>query len=669
MRRSSIRLVLGLTVAAATLGMVAEGAQAKRRRRLNPRLARAPLYLSSFLQDGRTDVRRNEQLVFKFTALLRTGSLENRTVQIAAVTPSGVRPARGALRAKGTKVFFDPTRTQRNFDESRKKNSTVTDKDNPTGFEAFQDYTILLPAAPELNTLQNKRRDPLRQEFTSNFRTNGTYDDPVAGQPQFIGDFGTGKLGFDPPRSGSTGLVDEDAIVVFEFSEPIDINTLDPSSSVTVERIAIGEPVPGFIRLDPLDGSGRRFQFVPSLGFGSDEVNSSGWDIVVRLTTSVKDLAGNPLKRPVEFPVFRTRFVPGKPSSSILSEGFDDQTRQDPLSILEGAEWDTLEEGFLLGGVPTTFPNVDVQYTTASTGTAIVRTRVAEPLVAEAVPASGGGGCATVPQGSRTQMLYIPADIGAEAAVVGVGWGPSSNALFAATYPDIELRLGHTSVATLGSDWDANVNLGSPLLVYQGDYHVPQALDIFPGGVDMGYWDWPTFTSVFEYNGFNNFVFDAKAPGGNNCQILRVGFVPAGVTFANRRAVSRNAESPTADFGLGADKVIYDIRLKKRRRTTRATSNFIELASDNPVLAAPILSPPGQSGGVDVLLELDGAHGKSDPFNPGGFIADASTATGWTSDATKIDGHRFVRFRVTMVANLTTNQTARVSSIQVPYQF
>jgi hypothetical protein len=39
------------------------------------------------------------------------------------------------------------------------------------------------------------------------------------------------------------------------------------------------------------------------------------------------------------------------------------------------------------------------------------------------------------------------------------------------------------------------------------------------------------------------------------------------------------------------------------------------------------------------------------------------------TDVTQIDGHRFVRFRVVMVANLNTNQTARISSIQVPYQF
>jgi hypothetical protein len=162
-------------------------------------------------------------------------------------------------------------------------------------------------------------------------------------------------------------------------------------------------------------------------------------------------------------------------------------------------------------------------------------------------------------------------------------------------------------------------------------------------------------------------VFDAAVAGANNCQILRVGFVPAGIAFPNRRAVSLNSKGTTADFST--DTVIYDIRFKKRRRTTRAISTWYELASDKPVFAAPIVSPVGQAGGVSVLLEVEGADGKPDPFNPGGFIADPTTGTGFTPNASDIDGHRFFRFRLSMFANLTTNQTARVTSVQFPYCF
>lgn len=668
MRSTSFRFVTAVAVAAVVLGSFAHEAEAKRKKRYDAKLARQALIMTSFVQNGRTDVRRNEVLTFKFSAYVRNASLSSRSLRVAASTATGFRDATGALRPKGTKVLFDPTRTQRNYDESQKKNSLVTEKDNPTGFGSFTDHIVEIPTSPNLEVLRNHRRQPIVQSFSGSFRTNGKYDDPVPGQPAFVGDRGTGQLGFVPRQAGATGLVDEDAQIVLEFSEPMDISTLDPSSSVIVERVTIGERVPGFIKLDPNERSGRRFLFVPSLGFGSDEANQAGWDIQVTLTTEISDLAGNPIKRPMIFPIFRTKYVPGKPSSSILGEAFDDQKNMDPMTVTEGGEWSTLEEGFLIGGVPTTFPNQDVQYTQISTGlTSLVRTRVVEPLVAESVPSSGGGGCSAVPKGSRTQMLYIPQDLGDPAAVVAVGWGPSSNALFAATHPAVEVRMGHTSVQALGSDWNANVNLGTPQLLYDGEYSIPQALNINPPGLDGGFWDWPTFSNPFEFNGINNVVFDAKVAGGNNCQILRIAFIPAGVSFPIRRAVSRDKDQPSAAFAT--DAVVYDIRFKKRRRTTRATSNFYELASDFPVLAAPIVSPSTQSGGVQVVFELEGAPGKPDPFNPGGFIADPSRATGWVTDPSLADGNRFVRFRVTMVANLTTNQTARISSVQVPYQF
>jgi len=263
--------------------------------------------------------------------------------------------------------------------------------------------------------------------------------------------------------------------------------------------------------------------------------------------------------------------------------------------------------------------------------------------------------------------MYVPADVGNDAAIVGIGWGPSSNALFAATHPEIILNLGHTSLQTLGADFTGNINVGTPQQVFKGQYTIPQALNIKPPGLDTGYWDWPTFQSPFEWNGVNNLVFDAAVAGGNNCQILRVAFIPAGIAFPQRRAVSRNYKSATADFAV--DTIVYDISFKKRRRTTQAISLWNELASDFPIFATPILSPVGQPGGVSVLLELEGANGKPDPFVTGAFIADPTTGTGFTPNASEIDKHRFFRFRVSMFANLTTNQTARITSLQVPYEF
>jgi hypothetical protein len=361
--------------------------------------------------------------------------------------------------------------------------------------------------------------------------------------------------------------------------------------------------------------------------------------------------------------------VPGKPSTSIIVESFDDQDNMDDETLVQGGEWDTVKEGALRGGLATTYAPVTVQHTAATLGQpVVVRTRVAEPIVTEVVPPSGGGGCTALPQGSRAQMLYTADEIGVEGAVTTAGWGPSSNAIFAANYPDVDIFMGHTSLNALGSDFTSNVNIGNPIAVYRGDYNVPQAANIDPtGALDTKFWRWPDLSTVFEFDGVNNLVFDAAVAGGTNCQIQRVAFVPAGTAFPNRRAVTRNAKSQTADFTV--DTVIYDIQFTKRRRTTRAISKWFEAAAASPLFAQPIVSPVGQPGGVQVMVEVEGAHGRPDPFKPGAFIADESTGTGWTGTATEIDGRQFVRFRIVMVANLTTNQTATINSFQLPYQF
>ena len=96
MRSSSYRFVAGVAIAAMVVGTLAPEAQAKRKRR-DPNLGRKPLVMTSFLQNGRTDVRRNEKLVFKFSALLRRASVSHRSVRIAASTATGFRDATASL--------------------------------------------------------------------------------------------------------------------------------------------------------------------------------------------------------------------------------------------------------------------------------------------------------------------------------------------------------------------------------------------------------------------------------------------------------------------------------------------------------------------------------------------------------------------------------------------
>jgi hypothetical protein len=272
-----------------------------------PTRGRGPLVLTSFLQNGRTDVWRNEVLEFRFSAPLRRGSVTDRTLQIGRLTPSGLLDsADGARVVAGNVVRFDTRRTQANYDASRRPGGTWVEGDRPEGLMANGTYTVRVPSKPGAPSLKSRDGRAIFQGFAGTFVTNDQCIDAAEGQPSFVGDHGTGLLGFDPPRSGPQGLVEENAAIVLEFSEPVLSRSLVPGATVIVRRAATGASVPGSIVPDPSAPSGRRYLFVPDGGYGFG-AQGQGWGITVSLTTGINDIAGNALKRAVGAQEFRTR--------------------------------------------------------------------------------------------------------------------------------------------------------------------------------------------------------------------------------------------------------------------------------------------------------------------------------------------------------------------------
>jgi len=266
-----------------------------------------PLVLTSFVQRGRTDVYRNEVLVFRFSTALKPGSVDWHSLQVNELIPAGSKPAAGARIVSGNTVRFDPRRSQRNYDESQLPNSTWFEMDHPEGMTGLAAHEVRLNVAAARTTLRSRGGRRLATPYVATFSTSNVCVDPVPGQPAFIGDHGTGLIGFEPPRSGATGLVDADAVVVFEFSEPVLSASLVPGVTVIVTKITTGQQVAGAVVPDPDAASGRRFLFVPTGVWGADTKNKQGWDVQIALTKGITDLAGNTLKRAVSFPVFRTR--------------------------------------------------------------------------------------------------------------------------------------------------------------------------------------------------------------------------------------------------------------------------------------------------------------------------------------------------------------------------
>jgi hypothetical protein len=269
----------------------------------------APLFLTSFVQRGRTDVRRNEVLEFRFTAPLRRASVDERTLQVNELVAEGRRPVVGARIVRGHVVLLDPRRTQRNYDASLVPNSFVTERDHEIGFSASAAFEIRIPAAVDRRVLRTRDGRRIAQRYVGHFATNARYLDPDPGQPSFAGVAYTGLLDFTPPRDAATGIVAADASIVLCFSEPIAPESMRLGDTVIVRHATNGSDVAGTLAPAPGDDTLFSYWFTPAGGWGFDS-QGQGWDVVVSLTTGITDLAGNALKRPVNLPSFRTAASP-----------------------------------------------------------------------------------------------------------------------------------------------------------------------------------------------------------------------------------------------------------------------------------------------------------------------------------------------------------------------
>ncbi len=427
----------------------------------------------------------------------------------------------------------------------------------------------------------------------------------------------------------------------FELGNTIQVKneTLSTLQGITV-------PVPG--TFSP-DFCARTWTFTPSFSYGG-----AGYDIAVILGTGLKDLAGNPLRNPQTLR-FRTEVKAGVVTTQTISEPFDNQTKMDAANTT--AAWNSTVLGVLQGGAVTS--NVINVQLTATDYPGGVRTRVRDHPFANTGSAGVG----------HDQWIFFQAQMGTAAAITQIGWGPSSNALFASYHSEVITTLGHTQGDSLSTNFPNNFDVGTPVKVSDDYYIIPQRATIDPPcGTDacaVGYWPLPTFSNFFEYNGKNNLILDIDATLGTNYQITRIFFGPASFPLTHMFG------STGATTGTFAETVVSDTQFTKKRRTTIGQSLFYDSGVGNPNYNSPIVTPSAQSGGTVANVEFEGADGILFPIpgNPNNVIPDPTTYTGFVSNVDQLDGRRFIRFRFTFVANVTTGAVPVVKSISVPYIF
>jgi hypothetical protein len=429
-----------------------------------------------------------------------------------------------------------------------------------------------------------------------------------------------------------------------------------------------GDPfqVPGSLEWQ---GDGSRYVFRPTSGYGSGP-----YRIRVSLTQGITDLAGNPLLNAPWSTYFYTEYKPGVTTPGSLVEDFSTKTYLDGVNTT--GDWDGTYRGELRSGAMTTrIVTIDPK----GDGVNSRETLTDYPLVRP----DQAPGCNAWVNGCRSMQSYTVSELGTgPGTITQMAWGPNSNALFLASHSNIQITMGY--VADPNGDGNLKAELvpvfknnfldGKPAPHYSGSYDIPQRLNIDPPGLDTGYWPWPKNQRPFDYDGTRGIVIDFNMDPGTDCQTVRgwnwgvpgAGGAPG---IRNLIATAKNAEADNFSVPAGGQMYIFDMRFTIRRRVTVAQSLWYNANVVSPIWGKPIVSPPQQSNAASYTLEMQAAL---NPYLP-------NTYTDWTQDITDFntmrDGEnqliffRYLRFRITLFADIDTDTLARIDQLTFPFQF
>ena len=281
--------------------------------------------------------------------------------------------------------------------------------------------------------------------------------------------------------------------------------------------------------------------------------------------------------------------------------------------------------------------------------------------------------------GRRQLNLYRRGELGVSGTIIRVAWGPESDATFAATYPNVNIRIGHklagTSLAqgTLNGQFDVNG------FVTKQDYRVPQAFDINGAPPNDGYLDWPTLKSFFEYDGKNDVILDVEAQEGNTFQTFRA-FQAISQFFgtctctnffgcaANNSIGLRQGDGiwggdtyapgnnpPLGTFNPYPGVNVMQFELANLRSDAR--SLYYNTNSPDPDYLSPIVNPLVQQGGATVTFTWSASAD--------GIVEDVP----FSPNIDDCDGFQFIRFQAVLRANFFTKGRPRVELLEIPFIF
>ncbi|MBI1853709.1 MAG: hypothetical protein HYR85_25520 [Planctomycetes bacterium] len=641
-----------------------------------------PLELVAFEQDERTDVSRNQPLTFTFSTSIDPQSVSVDGFQIR----SGLDVVQGRVVVNGNQLTFYPTVL---LDDRNDYNPPNDPPINGVGLLASTQYHVVAIANSPFS-MRSRNGSPLANTFSASFMTNNSFlpEDPGI-SPRIVGDpiifperiVPGGSFFGDPNVPSSLPLFDPTSIrITVQFSEAMDPGRFNPFTTFTLVKPPefnppagdpnnpscalppLGAPILGNIEPSP---DATSFTFEPLFSLGDRLCTSDPFVLKFSVSPDLTDLAGNslvddsgqPLTEPFVF-YFTTRDKPGEPNFFVTNETFSTTTnRGSPNDFFHPntARW--TGNGFLEGN--------PVTRRTVTVADAESTFNLPQPLTSA---------------GNRLQMLYFRDNFnngstgpGVE-SFISMSWGPKSNYVFASIYPLITLKLGHTrSTVSQGLQATFDVNFqgftNNPTTVYSGPYEVRNQLT-------QQWQAWPQFAQDFEYSGSSAVVWEANVapaldPNTSTYQLFRN---TSTAPTPGRRIYdvynNDTAACPPANPPGCAENTFYHQQFVLATKKSFGVSRYYDSAITNPDYTRPLVVFDANRGGACLpnqqigcfVLTWEGADATS-----GGQV-DANTATGFSTDINIADGHRFIRFEITLNGNPFTGVVPIIDSISFAYQ-
>lgn len=137
----------------------------------------------------------------------------------------------------------------------------------------------------------------------------------------------------------------------------------------------------------------------------------------------------------------------------------------------------------------------------------------------------------------HSQFLYYANEVKGSGPITGIAFVSNAASTFASTY-SINVKLGHSTLTGLGTDFAANFDVDAPAAVASNLNFV------VPAGLPAGSLLWIPLTGSFSYNGTDNLIVDIEVSGAAGSTFLRTnGAMTARRLFAAVGAATGSVDS------------------------------------------------------------------------------------------------------------------------------